>query len=67
MAKRNHWFLEHRWCRNEYNRCNNCWKTGVWEKSDRKFERKYQEYIRKQNEEMEKFWKNVEVDCFKLR
>lgn len=67
MAKRDHWHFEHRRCKSQYNRCNNCWKTGAWDKEDKRAERKYQEYIRKQNEEMEKFWKNAEVDVIKLR
>jgi len=67
MAKRDHWHLEHKWCNNEYGRCNNCWKTGAWDKYDRRAERKHQEYVRKLNEEMERFWKNCEIDIFKLK
>lgn len=53
MSRRDHFHLEHRWCKGKYRRCNYCWKNGIWEDHDKEMDRTREQREREDKKRLE--------------
>ena len=60
MSKREHFFLDHKWCSYGWKRCKYCIKNKIWEAHDQYHERQHRRYLAESGWRMRLMWKNLE-------